>query len=123
MVRFQYYLCNSRYYISFVDNAACYCWVQLLSSKSDAVQATIEIISKIETHNDCRVKSLRTNNGGEYLNEKFSKYLDLKGINHDLTPPYSPESNGVAKRLNCLLCSAKVRHGGYADSYASEMTK
>ncbi|KAI0992715.1 hypothetical protein K3495_g15470 [Podosphaera aphanis] len=93
-------LCNSRYYISFINDATCYSWVHLLKSKSDAIQGTIHMITKIETQNNCRVKSLRTDNRGDYINEKLSKYLEQRGINHDLTPPYSPESNGVAERIN-----------------------
>lgn len=30
----------------------------------------------------------------------FRSSLQKKGIEHDLSPPYSPESNGVAERLN-----------------------
>lgn len=46
------------------------------------------------------MKALRTDNGGEYVNKELANYLTQKGIRHDLTPPYSPESNGIAERLN-----------------------
>ncbi|KAI0992804.1 hypothetical protein K3495_g15380 [Podosphaera aphanis] len=47
-----------------------------------------------------KTKSIRADNGGEYVCEKLTNYFKQKGINHYLTPPYSPESNGVAERLN-----------------------
>ncbi|KAI0994735.1 hypothetical protein K3495_g13446 [Podosphaera aphanis] len=91
---------NSLYYISFIDDLTRYSTVQFLKNKSDAAQATIDFISFIETQYSCRTKSFRTDNGGEYVNQSLSKFFAQKGISHHLTPPYSPESNGVAERLN-----------------------
>ena len=45
-------------------------------------------------------KSFRTDNGGEYISNELKDHLRQKGIVHQYTPPYSPESNGVAERLN-----------------------
>ena len=91
---------NALYYICFVDDTTRYSCVQILKCKSDAANATVEFINRLETQYDFRVKSFRTDNGGEYVNSTLSKYFAKKGISHHLTPPYSPESNGVAERLN-----------------------
>ena len=55
---------------------------------------------------DCGLKSLRTDNGGEYISTEFKEYLKLRGIHHELTVPYTPEQNGVAERLNRTLMEA-----------------
>lgn len=91
---------NALYYISFIDDATRCATIRFLRYKSEAAQTTIDFISGLETQHDCRVKSLRTDNGGEYVGESLSRFLAQKGISHHLTPPYSPESNGVAERLN-----------------------
>ncbi|KAI0998542.1 hypothetical protein K3495_g9654 [Podosphaera aphanis] len=91
---------NALYYISFVDDATRYSCVKFLSCKAEATQAVMNTIAELETQSGCKVKALRTDNGGEYVNKELKNYLTQKGIRHDLTPPYSPESNGVAERLN-----------------------
>ena len=51
---------------------------------------------------------LRTDNGGEYVSNEFSKYCASKGIIHQHTNPYNPDQNGVSERLNrTLVESAK----------------
>jgi transposase InsO family protein len=46
------------------------------------------------------IKKLKTDNGGEYVNNKMSVCLAIQGIIHDLSPPYAYESNGLPKRMN-----------------------
>ena len=91
---------NSLYYISFVDDATRYSAVHFVRTKSAAAQATMDFDTELDTQYDCTAKSLRSDNGGEYVNEQLTKFLTQKGISYDLSPPYSPESNGVAKCLN-----------------------
>ena len=47
-----------------------------------------------------KVKTLRTDNGGEYTSTEFETYLKNERIRHELTVPKTPEQNGVAERLN-----------------------
>ena len=91
---------KARYYISFVCDKSRYSWVRFLKNKSDAAQAAIDLTTEIELQDNVKVKRYRTDNGGEFLKEDLVKFFATKGIEHDLTPPYSPESNGVAERLN-----------------------
>jgi transposase InsO family protein len=46
---------------------------------------------------------LRTNNGGEYVNNKFTSYCTTPGIQMQNTIPYTPQQNGVAERKNRTL--------------------
>ena len=42
---------------------------------------------------------IRSDRGGEYV-EPFSAFCALHGIIHKVTPPYSPQSNGIAEQKN-----------------------
>ena len=49
------------------------------------------------------IKSLRSDRGGEYLSTEFTQFLKDNGIPAQLTPPYTPQMNGVSERRNCTL--------------------
>ena len=44
----------------------------------------------------------RTDNGGEFCSNSLSGWLKLKGVKHKTTPPRTPQSNGVAERMNSV---------------------
>ena len=56
-----------------------------------------------DLHDVFKVKTLRSDNGGEYISNAFSSYMNDHGIQHQLTVPYSPQQNGVAERMNRTL--------------------
>ncbi|CAI7762085.1 unnamed protein product [Closterium sp. NIES-53] len=41
---------------------------------------------------------IRSERGGEFLGKEFTKFVDGKGIVHDLTCPYTLQQNGMAER-------------------------
>src|SRR5437868_3717553 len=47
-----------------------------------------------------RIKRWHSDQGTEYLNKDVSEFLKTKGVIHTTSPPYNPESNGVAERIN-----------------------
>ena len=57
---------------------------------------------------DCKIKTLRTDNGGEYMSTDFQNYLKEKRIRHETTVPHSPQQNGVAERMNRTLQEAAL---------------
>ena len=52
---------------------------------------------------------LRSNNGIEYTSEKFNKFCEDAGIEHQLTTPYTPQQNGVVERKNRILMEMTKR--------------
>ena len=71
-----------------------------MKKKSSTTQIIKDFIAEIELQYSSTPKGFRTDNGGEYVSTELKDYLRQKGIVHQFTPPYSPESNGMADRLN-----------------------
>ena len=73
------------------------------------------------------IKTLRTNNGGEYISTEFNLYLTKEGIKHELTIPHTPQQNGVAERLNrtliegvrTMLADSKLPHRFWAEALST----
>lgn len=74
-----------------------------MDKKSAVKDSLPEMIEAAETKCNTRFHKLRTDNGGEYISSDLQVYLRGKGIEPQLPPPYSPESNGRAERLNRTL--------------------
>jgi hypothetical protein len=59
----------------------------------------------VETQFSTKIKKLKTNHGGEYLNKEMTAFLETKRIIYYLSPPYAYESNGLPERMNCTIVS------------------
>ncbi|RVW24170.1 Retrovirus-related Pol polyprotein from transposon TNT 1-94 [Vitis vinifera] len=57
----------------------------------------------VETETGLKVKSLRSDNGGEYIDGGFSEYCAAQGIRMEKTFLGTPQQNGVAERMNRTL--------------------
>ncbi|GJY59940.1 retrotransposon protein, putative, ty1-copia subclass [Tanacetum coccineum] len=70
---------------------------------------------KLENQLGKTIKALRSDRGGEYISQEFKDYLKACGIVQQLTPPYTPQHNGVSERRNHTLldmvrgCEALVK--------------
>ena len=82
-----------------------------------------------EKSSGCVLKTLRINNGGDFISTQFGRYLCSEGIQHELTIPKSPQQNGVAKRLNrtllekvrSMLIDQKVPHVFWAEALVTSV--
>lgn len=62
-----------------------------------------KFLSSVETHSCKKVKTLRSDNGGEYTSKEFADFYVGKGIKREFTDPYTLAQNGVVERMNCMI--------------------
>jgi transposase InsO family protein len=93
---------NAKYYISFTDDFSRRCTVFFMKHKSEATQCVKDYITYLERHKTAP-KSIRVDNGGEYINKELIRWCKEKGIDLQTTAPYSPSQNGIAERFNRTL--------------------
>ncbi|KAG8480141.1 hypothetical protein CXB51_024917 [Gossypium anomalum] len=83
-----------------LDDLTRFCWVYFLKQKSEVFEAFNKFKALAENQSGYKIKALRTDNGTEYLSERFQKLCEQAGIHHQLTTVYTPQQNGVCERKN-----------------------
>lgn len=101
-------LSGNIYVATYLDDFTGYSAVRFLKYKSQVTETTISVIRMWENQTDCKVKIVRSDNGGEYVNTELETFYDNKGILHQTTVAYTPEQNGKAERLNRTLAEPAV---------------
>ena len=81
---------GSRYYITFIDDSSRKVWVYFLKNKSDVFETFKKWKAMVETETGLKVKCLRSDNGGEYIDGGFSEYCAAQGIRMEKTIPGTP---------------------------------
>ena len=91
------------YFITFTDDFSRYGYVYLMKNKSDSFEKFKEYKAEVEKQTTKSIKTLRSDRGGEYLSQEFKNFLKECGIVSQLTPPGTPQWNGVSERRNRTL--------------------
>ena len=71
-----------------------------MKHKSKTFEKFKEFQSEVENHHNKKIKFLRSDRGDEYLSYEFGLQLKQCGIVSQLTPPGTPQPNGVSERSN-----------------------
>ena len=74
-----------------------------MTSKDESFEKFKTFKNEVRNQLGKSIKSLRTDRGGEYLSQEFIDYLKDCGIVSQLTPPRTPQWNGVFERKNRTL--------------------
>ncbi len=109
----------SRYFVTFIDDFSRWTSLYTMKAKSETFKCFKRFHVYAEKHTGARIesvnvikrtsktaeelKTLRIDNGGEYISNEFKSYLQEHGIQHQLTVAYTPQQNGVAERMNRTL--------------------
>lgn len=94
---------GSRYFLLFINDHTLMNWVYFLKCKSDAFKYLKSFQSLVERQAGVKLKTLRTDRGGEFMSNEFMAYCESQGIRRQYTAPHSPQQNGVVERRNRTL--------------------
>lgn len=91
-------LAGALYYVIFVDD---------YSRKSNEVLSKFkEYKALVENQTGKKIKTLMSDNGGEYTFDSFKEFYKSVGIKREYIVPYNPHQNGVAERKNRTIIEA-----------------
>ena len=78
-------------------------YVYYMKTKDEAATCVKHYLTKIECQLGKLPKTVRANNGHEYVNRDLIGWCFDKGIELQTTTPYMPKQNGVAEQYNCTI--------------------
>lgn len=99
---------RNRYFITFLDDYTNYVTVYLMEQKEEAFVKLKEFLTEAEVKWNKKTVEIRCDNVKEYSSKELRTWCRNKGISINYTPPYTPQLNGKAERLNRTLVE-KVR--------------
>ena len=71
---------QAKYALTFIDDFSRYCWVYFLKHKSEVFGLFKVFKALVENQSRRKLKVLRSDNDGEYVNSKFIQYCANTGI-------------------------------------------
>ena len=86
-----------RYFVVIVDEYTKYTWTVLVAKKSKIALVITRLLDDIQKQFSQTIRALRTDNGSEFVNKFFQKYLDDQLISLETSSPYQPQQNGTAE--------------------------
>ncbi|GJR73215.1 putative RNA-directed DNA polymerase [Tanacetum coccineum] len=87
-----------RYFLTVVDDFSRGVWLYLLKTKDEVCNMFKSFHSLLLTQFNCKIKSVRSDNGTEFVNNNMDMFFNHNGIIHQTTCPYTPQQNGIAER-------------------------
>jgi len=97
MQKFQ--LKGYKYLFNAIDMSTRFVYSVALKNKTDA-----EVLNGFKKiYNQSKPKAIRSDNGSEFINQKFKEYLEKNGIKQILGEAGKPQSNGMIERANATI--------------------
>lgn len=91
---------GNRYFLLLVDDFSRKMWVYMMKAKGEAFEVFKKFKAMVENKMDSKIKTFRTDRGGEFCSSVFNKFCEEFGIDRHYTAPYTPQQNGVVERRN-----------------------
>lgn len=96
---------GNKYFLLLGDDICRFMWLRMLSSKDQAPAVIKNFQAAVEVETGRKMKTLRTDRGGEFTSVEFGQHCTEHGVERHLTAPYSPQQNGVVERRNQSILS------------------
>ena len=96
-------LSDCNYLLTFSDDFSRKVWCYFIKHKNEVFDVFLEWKKMIEKKTGRSIKTLRIDNGLEFVDNKFLQYCASEGIVRHKTCAGRPQRNGVAERMNKTL--------------------
>lgn len=97
---------GAKYFVTFTCANTGYTEVAAISSKSQCKIELINYINRCMTQFGRFPKIIRSDRGGEYMDDEVQNFIKTNGIIFQCTVPRCPEQNGISERKNRTLLEA-----------------
>lgn len=91
---------KENYFMLIIDDYSILTWVAFLKEKSEAFENFKIFKALTENQIGRRLKTIRSDRGGDFTSGDFKDFCDKKGIKREYTIPRTPQQNAVVERQN-----------------------
>lgn len=114
---------KSKYFLLLKDDYSCYRFVYFLTHKDEVKEILKRFLTYTERELNLKVKTLRSDNGLEFVNKEVKSMLEERGIIHQRSVVYTPQQNGRAEReMRTLVQAARCMIQGLGKEFWAEAT-
>ena len=85
-------------FLTIVDDYTRAVWVYLIKAKTEVFGCIYAFFNLIRSQFKKTVKIFRSDNGTEFVNDKFNEFCITNGIIHQTSCAYTPQQNGIVER-------------------------
>ena len=71
-----------------------------MKNKDEVFSKFKEFKALIKNHTEKKIKTFRSDNGGEFTLDEFKELCKESGIKRELSTPYNLQQNGIAEQKN-----------------------
>ncbi|GJU42172.1 ribonuclease H-like domain-containing protein [Tanacetum coccineum] len=106
-------ICNNKNSVLFTDSECLvlgkdfklnwFTWTFFIKSKDETSSILRNFITEIENLKDLKVKIIRYDNRGEFMNKEMDEFCSRKGIKREFINARTPQQNGIAERRNSYV--------------------
>jgi transposase InsO family protein len=101
---------GNKYILSIVDPFTR--WVELRATAEATGETTVAVLERALLWRHGAPSEIQTDGGSHFVNKDVTALCNKTGIEHHVTLPYHPQSNGVAERKNQdIMAGIRVRTG------------
>ena len=77
-----------------------------MKNKDEVFSKFKEFKALIENHTKKKIKTIQSDNGGEFTSNEFKELCKESWIKRELSTPYNPQPNGIVEQKNRTIMEA-----------------
>lgn len=99
-------LSGYKYYVTFIDDHTRKTWIFFMKKEDEVFSKFQEFKALVENQTSKKIMALKSDNGGEYTLNAFKEFCAKDSMRREITIPYNPKKNGLAKQKNRTIVGA-----------------